>query len=72
MNYSKQNRKGSEKMNKRKKKKASSKSANLKKPVSLLIKREEIAKVLAKDVMHQIPTHSTTDDKVIFKTEDSD
>lgn len=50
MNYSKQNRKGSEKMNKRKKKKASSKSANLKKPISisipLVINKKEAAEVI--------------------------
>ena len=53
MNYSKQNRKGSEKMNKRKKKKASSKSANLKKPISLLI--EEIAKTICPYLGRHLP-----------------
>lgn len=55
-------RKGSEGMNKRKKKKALSKSANLKKPIPLMIDGKEIAKVLVKDIMHPLD-HSTTDDK---------
>lgn len=55
MNYSKQNRKGSEKMNKRKKKKASSKSANLKKPISLLIDGKEIAKTICPYLGRYLP-----------------
>ena len=55
MNYSKQNRKGSEKMNKRKKKKASSKSANLKKPISLLIDVKEIAKTICPYLGRHLP-----------------
>ena len=49
-------------MNKRKKKKALSKSSNLKKPIPLMIDGKEIAKVLVKDIMHPLD-HSTIDDK---------